>query len=58
MILKKKLIYLDSNDVRNFLLNIDAEEEGVFIAGCAGGIMAYPEINAAEFELNHLNYFC
>lgn len=31
------------------LLNIDAEEEGVFIAGCAGGIMVYPEINA-EFE--------
>ena len=31
------------------LLNIDAEEEGVFIVGCAGGIMVYPEINA-EFE--------
>ncbi|HII4470635.1 TPA: aminoacyl-histidine dipeptidase [Clostridium perfringens] len=31
------------------LLNIDAEEEGVFIAGGAGGIMVYPEINA-EFE--------
>ena len=28
------------------LLNIDAEEEDVFIAGCAGGIMVYPEINA------------
>ena len=31
------------------ILNIDAEEEGVFILGCAGGIMLYPEMNT-EFE--------
>ncbi|MHC9370399.1 aminoacyl-histidine dipeptidase, partial [Clostridium perfringens] len=28
------------------LLKIDAEEEGVVIVGCAGGIIASPEINS------------
>lgn len=32
-------------------LNIDAEEEGVFIAGCAGGIMVYPEKQVSFEEL-------
>ena len=38
----------DALDVSNLkgkiLLNVDAEEEGVFLVSCAGGIMVYPQI--------------
>ncbi|GAA0071629.1 aminoacyl-histidine dipeptidase [Clostridium sardiniense] len=41
---------LDTSGLKGkVLLNIDAEEEGVFILGCAGGILVYPEIKI-EFE--------
>ena len=38
-----------SNLKGKILLNIDAEEEGVFLVSCAGGVMAFPEIKT-EFE--------